>query len=290
MHEHHLHVVLLGNPDQLHGGAAASVNERLFGWPNQILIRVARSVRHDHRPFLAEHAGYHSRHHVFHGFLGKRNVRVDLSQPLIKLRVEGMLDQPLHGARIGGQIVGEDGIQWQVRRHNQLAGKRHGGTGEVVGLHQRMGDKAGLGATRAVSVTKHDHRQIVIPNEAGHPIVDRRHGEERACTLLRLHAAGGDEADDRQVLLGTFHQQLAEFLGTRHVERAGLEIHIRDQDAGPDAAVADVEITDTGDHAARRVVVCQRLLDRHPEAREAARIGTQQVGDSAPRNSSRSGR
>ena len=111
-------------------------------------------------------------------------------QRIVEFGVEWMLDQSLHRAGYRRKVVRENRIERQIAGHHDLPGERHDGAAEIVGLYQRMGHKARLGATGTVTVAEYDHRQIVIPHEPGDPVVDCRHGEQRACAFLGLHATG----------------------------------------------------------------------------------------------------
>ncbi len=278
LHQHHPDAVALGDADQLGRRAPPGMNQHATHGPDKIGVRVLRPVRHHDRALLAEHPRQHAGNHVGDRFLGNRNLRIYVPQILVELRQERMLHQALHRTADNGEIVREDRVEGQVRRHDDLPGERHARPGQVVRLHQRMGDEARLGTPRAVTKSEHDDRQVVIANESGDAVVDRCHGEQGTRALLRLHAARGDEADHRQVLLGALHQQPAEFLGAGHVEGAGLKVHVGDHRAHPDVALAGLEVADAGHHAARRNAAVQRFLDGQPETRELARIRAQQIG------------
>ncbi len=278
LHQHHLDAVALGDADQLGGRAPPGMNEHTANGPGEIGVRKLRPVGHHHGTLLAEHAREHARDHVGDGLLGNGYFRINAPQLLVELRQKRMPNQPLHGAAHHGKVVGEDRVERQVRRHHDLAGEGHAGPGQVIGLHQRMRDETRLGAAGAVAEAEHDDRQVVVAHESRDAVVDGRHGEQRAGALLRLHAARGDEADHRQVLLGALHEQPAEFFRAGHVEGTGLEIHVGDHGAHADLSVADLEVADPGDHAAGRDAAVQGFFDGQPETRKLAGIRAQKIG------------
>ena len=213
--------------------------------------------------------------------LRHRNLRIDVTQVIVEILAKGMLHETFHRTFDLGQVVRQRRGHRQVRRHDDLAGERHIRTREVVGLDQRVGHQARLGPAGAVAVAEADHRQVVVAHEPRDAIVHDRHGEQGAGAFLRQHAAGRDEAHDRQPLLGAAQQELAELLRTRHVERAGLERQVGDQNADPAASGTALRLTrragpDPGQRrhrSARRDSLFKRPLDRDPESREAHRIG-----------------
>ena len=290
LHQHHLDFPLLGDPHQLGGGAAPGVDQHALHRPDEVCVGEPGAGRHHHRPFPAEDTGHDALHDLGHGLLGHGNLRVDAAQVGVEIRVERVPDQPLHGRLVHRQVVGKDRVERQVARHHDLPRKRHARSREVVGLHQRMGDEAGLGAAGAVAVAENDHRQVVVAHEAGDAVVDRGHGEQRARPFLGLHAAGADEADHRHVLHGALHEQLAEFLAAGHVERARLEADVGQHHAAGQVAVyvtvqgvtpprAPLEPGHAGDDAAGRGALVQRILDGMPEAGKTAGVGTDQVAE-----------
>ena len=213
--------------------------------------------------------------------LRHRDLRIDLAQVIVEILAKGMLHETFHRTFDLGQVVRQRRGHRQVRRHDDLAGERHVRTREVVGLDQRVGHQARLGAARAIAVAETDHRQFVVAHEPRQPIVHDRHREQGAGALLGQHAAGRDEAHDRQPLLGAAQQKLAELLRARHVERAGLERQVGHQNADPAASGTALRLArragpDPGQgrhRSARRDSLFERPLDRDPEPREAHRIG-----------------
>ena len=71
---------------------------------------------------------------------------------------------------------------------------------------------------------------------------------------------------------------MAELLGTRHVERAGLEGNVRDHGAAAEAPLVGLELADAGNDARRSLSTLDRLLDGNAETRELHRIGRQKIG------------
>ena len=279
LHQHHLDAAGLGDAHQLGRGASPGVYQHPPDGPDQVGIRIAGTRRHHHRPFPAENPGHDAPHHLGHGLPGHGNLRVDAAQVLVELLVERVPHEPLHRPLVHRQVVRENRVQRQVARHHDLAGKRHAGSGEVIGLHQRVGDEARLGAAGAVSVTEDDHRQVVVAHEAGDAVVDRRHGKERARAFLGLHAAGADETDHGHALHGAFHQQLAELLAAGHVEGAGLEGDIGQHHATRQATVLVAETGHARDDSAGGHALVQRILDGVPEPGEIAGVGTDEIAE-----------
>ena len=290
VHRHRFHVrvgldqhdpdpAALGDTDEFDGGAATRVYQHLGDRPDQVLRPDRRPGRRGHGPLLAEHPRHHAIDHVRRGLHGNRDVRIDLAQFVIEVGQHRVFDEALHRPGRVAEVVGENGVHGQVRRHDDLAGERHAGAREVVGLRQRMRHEAGLGAAGAVAKAEHDDGQVVVAHETRHAVVDGRHREERAGALLRLHATGRDETDHRQVLFGACDQQLAELLRAGHIEGAGLEVRVRDDGAGAQTAIAILERADAGYDAAGRRVAGQRGLDGLTQARKFTGVGTQEIGE-----------
>ena len=279
LHQHQFQAMLLANAQQLGGGAAPGVNQHPLRWTHQIRIGVGRTVGRGGRPLFDQRAGQHPLDGLRHGLLRHRDVRVDLAQFVVQIGMEGMLHQALHGFLVRRQVVRKNGIQRQVARHHDLPRERHAGAGEVIGLRQRMGDEAGLGAAGAVAVAEQDERQVVVPHEAGDAVVHRGHGEQRPSAFLGLHAARRNEADHRQPPLRALHQQSAELLRAGHVERTRLESGVgqRQPAAPPPPLPAILEAGDPRNDAAGRRTFVQGVLDGLAEAGEPARVCAHQI-------------
>ena len=161
----------------------------------------------------------------------------------------------------------------QVALHHRLAGEGHAGAGQVVGLSQWVGDEARLGAACAMAIAEHDDGQVVVADEAGDPVVHHGHGEEGGGALLGLHAAGGDEADERQPLGGAFQQQGAEALAVRVVYGAGLKGEVGEHQPHPVASAFGLELADAGHQAMRLHLVLQRRFYGRAESGEGHGVG-----------------
>ena len=114
-----------------------------------------------------------------------------------------------------------------------------------------MRDEAGLRAARAVAEPEAEHRLAGFADKAGDAVVEHRHGEQRARAFLGLHAARRDERDDGKLPPRAFHQQPAELFRAGHVERAGLELQVRENDAHV-ASASGIQPGNAGDGAAWR--------------------------------------
>ena len=269
LHEHRLHTGGVGAVDQAHGGGAAGVNEHaayrregdVTGGQRFLLFSAEDGGR---IVFALQGARY--------GFLdrlsGDGYGGIDLAQLFIQLGVERVLDQPLHAAFDLAEIVGQDRLSRQVTGHHPLSGEGNDGTGEVEGLDQAMGDKAGLGAAGAVAEAEAQDGQIEVFDEARDAAVQHRHGEQRPRSFLGLHAAGRDEEEDRQLVGGALDHQLAHLLSACHVEGTRLELCVADHDSHTAAEAPVSEIREARRDAHRLYLACQSPVDRLAEARE----------------------
>ena len=277
LHEHHFDAVALSDADQFHRGTSARVDQHALDRPHQIAVAELRPSSAELRPLHRQRAEHHPVHDLHYGFGRQRNLRIDLAQPVVEIVEERMPYQALHRARHHRQVVRQRRRRRQVRRHHDLAGERHVGAAEVIRLRERMRDEARLRTAGAIAEAEHDHRQFGVAHESRDAIVDGRHREQCAGAFLRLHAARRDETDHRQLPFRAVDEQLAEFLGARHVERAGLEIDVRNDRADADAAGAVVERADPGNDAARGNLGLERAFDGDSKAGEFAGVGTEQV-------------
>ena len=181
---------------------------------------------------------------------------------------ERVLNKARHGAGLDRQVVTQHALVGQVPLDHGLTCKRHPCAGEIVGLGQWVGDKTRLGATGAMAKTKHDDRQVIVTDKPCDPIVDHRHGEQCRGTFFRLHTAGRNKANDRQALLCTFHQQLAEPCAVGVVDTACLEGHVGNHQANLVTASFCLEVADTGDQTMGANIFVQRRFNRRPESWE----------------------
>ena len=273
LHQHHFEAVLLGLADNLLGRAAARVHqdpgER--GGPHLL-------ADFDGGFFLGrlELEPQYAADHLFDRFSSRGDGGIDGPQRVVQPFVEGVPHEAPHGARLAAEVIREGGSARQVLGHHDLAGERHVGACPIVSLHQRVGHKAGLRASGAVAESEAHHRQACLADESRNAVVQHCHGEQGAGALLGLHASGGDERDHRQAPLGALHQQPAELLGGRHIERSGLEFEVGHHHADVPPRGAGLKARDAGDGAAGGNAFRQRLFDGGAKAREAGRVGGHQ--------------